>query len=452
MPLALDIAKRAVALDCAAFDPQALKWAKNAIADMIGCALLGAETETTEAVLSADAFVSGPCLVLGRRRRLGRLDAAFVNGTSGHALDYDDTSKSLSGHPTVIIVPGLLALAETLDASGREFVDAYIVGVETATRIARGVNFHHYEKGWHPTATLGIFGAAAAAGHMLRLDEEKLAHALAMCTSLASGTKTNFGTSTKPMHAGLAARNGLFAALMAGEGVEASPVAFEHAQGFLDVFNGPGNHDAARMLSGWAEPLDLLQPGISIKKYPCVYSVHGAIDAAIALHRAGGFAAGDVSAVLVRMHPRRLLPHVRNPATSALNAKFSLPYAVSRGLLGGAVTLDHFEEGALHDPNVTRVMGLVEMQPHDDDANDYGAEVRVTLRDGRILAETVAAPLGRGPEVPLPAEMLEQKFADCARRALTEAGTRSVFHMLMNLDGLASMRRLTAEIEATTAA
>jgi len=451
MTLALEIAGRAGALDGATFDPQAIKWAKDAIADMIGCALLGANTETTEAVLRADDFAAGPCLILGRRERLGRLDAAFVNGTSGHALDYDDTSKSLSGHPTVIIVPGLLALAEVLDASGRDFVNAYIVGVETATRIARGVNFYHYEKGWHPTATLGIFGAAAAAARLLRLSDQEMAHALAICTSLASGTKANFGTSTKPMHAGLSARNGLFAALMAAQGIVASPVAFEHEQGFLEVFNGAGNYDRQKMLDGWAEPLDLLKPGISIKKYPCVYSVHGAIDAAIALNRAGGFTAQDVASVLVRMHPRRLLPHVRNPATSALNAKFSLPYSVSRGLVNGAVTLDHFDDEALHDPDVSRVMGLVSMEPHDDDANDYGAEVRVTLRDGSVLSEVVAAPLGRGPEVPLPAEMLETKFADCASRALRPERISTVFGMLMALEELGSMRRLTAEIEAATA-
>lgn len=450
MSLALEIAKRAVSLDGATFDPQAIKWAKDAIADMIGCALLGANTETTEAVLRADAFASGPCLILGRRERLGTLDAAFVNGTSGHALDYDDTSKSLSGHPTVIIVPGLLALAEVLDASGRDFVDAYIVGVETATRIARGVNFYHYEKGWHPTATLGIFGAAAAAARLLRLSGQHMAHALAMCTSLASGTKANFGTSTKPMHAGLAARNGLFSVLMAAEGVTASSVAFEHQQGFLEVFNGQGNYDPQKMLVDWAQPLDLLQPGISIKKYPCVYSVHGAIDAAIALHNSPVIAPDEVASVLVRMHPRRLLPHVRNPATSALNAKFSLPYAVSRGLVNGAVTLDQFEEDALRDPDVSRIMGLVSMEPHDDDANDYGAEVRVTLCDGTVVSEKVAAPLGRGPEVPLPASMLEAKFADCASRALTPAGTEAVFDMLMRLESLGSMRALTAAIEAST--
>ncbi|WP_151719750.1 MmgE/PrpD family protein [Gemmobacter serpentinus] len=450
MSLSRELAKRVAALDPASFDPEAVKWARNAIADMIGCTLLGAPTDTTDAVLMPDLYGAGPCLVLGRKTRLGMLDAAFVNGTAGHALDYDDTSKSLSGHPTVIIIPGLLALAEARGASGKDLTDAYIIGVEAATRFARGVNFQHYEKGWHPTATLGIFGAAVAAAVLMKLNEDQIANAISISASLAAGIKANFGTATKPMHAGIAARNGLFAALMAEKGVNGSPVALEHPQGFLEVFNGAGNYDTARMLKDWAAPLDLLAPGISIKKYPCVYSVHGAIDAAIQMQ---GEALPDsvaVAEVMVRMHPRRLLPHVRNAATSALNAKFSLPYAVARGLVNGAVLLEHFEDGALHDPEVTRIMGLIQMEPHDDDANDYGAEVVVTLQDGSVLRQSVAAPLGRGPETPLPQEMLEAKFADCARACLTEAGAADVFALLMRLEQLPHAADLTAAIAAAT--
>jgi 2-methylcitrate dehydratase PrpD len=443
------IAERSVALDPHSFDPMARKWAKDAIADMIGCALLGARTATTDIALATSPN-AGDCLVLGRKARVGRLEAAYVNATSGHALDYDDTSKSLSGHPTVIIIPALLALAEQRDATGAELLDAYIVGVETATRIARGVNFHHYEKGWHPTATLGIFGAAAACGRLLALPADRLAHALATAASFASGVKANFGTQTKPLHAGFAARNGLFAALLAAGGVPASPEAFEHPQGFLEVFNGTGHFNADRMLEAWGQPLDLLAPGISIKKYPCVYSVHGAIDAAIELRRRESLTADSIAAVTVRMHRRRLLPHVRNPATSALNAKFSMPYAVARGLVNGAVTLSHFEDDALYDPQVTRVMELIGVDEHSDDANDYGAEIVVVLSDGTRLTASVSSPLGRGPEAPLPDGMLRAKYTDCAGRALTAAGIEASFDMLMRLEDLDSVRELTALIQESS--
>lgn len=445
------IAERSVALDQRLFDPMARKWAKDAIADMIGCALLGAWTDTTDIALST-APNAGHCLILGRRTRIGRLEAAYVNAVSGHALDYDDTSKSLSGHPTVIIIPALLALAEQRGSTGAELLDAYIVGVETATRIARGVNFHHYEKGWHPTATLGIFGAAAACGRLLGLSAEALAHALATAASFASGVKANFGTQTKPLHAGFAARNGLFAALLAAEGVTASADAFEHPQGFLEVFNGAGHFNVGRMLEGWGEPLDLLAPGISIKKYPCVYSVHGAIDAAIELKNRENLAPDLIAGVTIRMHRRRLLPHVRNPATSALNAKFSMPYAVARGLVNGAVTLAHFEDAALQDPQVMRVMDLIGVDEHSDDANDYGAEVVVLLSDGTELTASVPSPLGRGPEAPLPDGMLRAKYADCAGHALTATGIDTSFDMLMRLEELDSIVELTATIEGASRA
>lgn len=450
MSLSLEIANRIVALTPSTFDLEAKIWAKNAIADMIGCTLLGAPTQTTDASMMPRIYGAGDCLVLGRKERLGRLDAAFVNGTSGHALDYDDTSKSLSGHPTVIIIPGLLALAETLGTSGKDFLDAYIIGVEAATRFARGVNFHHYEKGWHPTATLGIFGAAVSAGYLLKLNAQQYAHAISICASLASGVKANFGTSTKPLHAGISARNGLFAALMAAKNINASPVALEHPQGFLDVFNGPGNYDTTRMLKDWANPLDLIKPGISIKKYPCVYSVHAAIDVAITLHNSTVPDSTAVTAILVRMHPRRMLPHVMNPATSALNAKFSLSYSVARGLVNGAVRLDHFEDSALNDPEVIRIMNLIKMEPLGDDASDYGGEVHVTLSNGTTVSNAVNAPIGRGPETPLPQDMLEEKFKDCASASLTDQGVTEVFQLLMNLDDLTNMSALTRAIETST--
>lgn len=450
MSLALRIAENAIALNWDDFNVDARRFAKEAIADMIGCALLGADADITRAVLASGEFAPGGCLVLGHKLRLGRLDAALVNGASGHALDYDDTSKSMAGHPTVIIIPALLALAESRNASGRDVLDAYIVGIETATRIARGVNFHHYEKGWHPTSTLGIFGAAAACSRMLRHDARTFAHTLSICTSFASATKANFGTPIKPLHAGMAARNALFAALLADQGIAASPNAFEHPSGFLDVFNGPGNHDAARMLENWGKPLDLNAPGLSIKKYPCVYSIHGGIDAAIQLRDREGLKADDIARVTVRMHARRLLPHVRNAPADALNAKFSLPYAIARALIDGAVTLDHFTDEAVRDGTVARIMAVIETQEHHDDSNDYGADITVVTKDGRTLAASVAAPLGRGPEAPLPPSMLATKFADCAGRALETDRIDAVFATILDLESLPSIADLTGMIETAT--
>jgi 2-methylcitrate dehydratase PrpD len=207
----------------------------------------GSAQMTVARVLGAGS-VSGPSLVLGHDRRTVCLNAALINGTAAHALDFDDCSNTLGGHPSVPIVPALVALAEEVYAGGREVLLAYVIGFETQARIARAVNFYHYQKGWHPTATLGIFGAAAACARLLGLPEDRVATALSLSVSLASGVKANFGTMTKPLHVGQCSRNGLFAALLAREGFTAHPEAFEDERGFLNVFNGPGTFNADEIL------------------------------------------------------------------------------------------------------------------------------------------------------------------------------------------------------------
>src|SRR5580700_3084033 len=272
MTLIEQIAEKIVAIRYEDLPREAIEWSKAAILDTVGVTLAGSREECTrivEHVMAEGAGAGGDCLIFGSDRRAPPLVAALVNGTAAHALDFDDVSNSLGGHPSAPILPALFALADSQDCDGRAFIAAYVAGFETETRIARGVHFHHYEKGWHPTATLGVFGAAAASCHLLGLDRAKTAQALAVAASLASGIKANFGTMTKPLHVGHTARNGLFAAFLARDGFTANPGALEHKQGFLNVFNGPGTYDTARMLAPWGAPFDIVAPGIAIKQYPC---------------------------------------------------------------------------------------------------------------------------------------------------------------------------------------
>jgi 2-methylcitrate dehydratase PrpD len=256
--------------------------------------------------------------------------------------------------------------------------------------------------------------------------------------------KSNFGTQIKPLHAGVAARSGLLAAQLAAQGYSASDTAFEHPQGFLEVFNGAGHYAAERMLGTWGEPYDLLDPGISIKKYPCVYSVHAAVDAAVLLHQELGGKLADVRGVSVRMHRRRLLPHVRRMAQSALDAKFSLPYAIARALIDGRVSLEHFEHDAWQDGRVRALMARISTEEHEDDANDYGADVTVTLASGETATRCVPIPLGHGPRAPLPVAMLRAKFLDCAGRVLPAPRCEELFALLQDLEHLDRAGRLAA--------
>ncbi len=278
--LATQIAERIHALRYEDITPDAHDWTASAFVDTVGCILAGINDDGPQILLKVPGVASapGPALIIGTSRRTSVLDAALVNGTASHALDYDDVAGSMGGHPSAMLIPALIPLAESLDSSGADLVTAYVAGFETENRLGRGVHHHHYDKGWHPTATLGIFGTVAGAARLLHLSVDQTAVALGMAASFAAGIKANFGTMTKPLHVGHASRDGIFAALMAQQGFTANPGAFEHKMGFLDVFNGPGTYDIAPILNNWYDPIECgggSDPGL--KPYPCCGSTHPSI-------------------------------------------------------------------------------------------------------------------------------------------------------------------------------
>jgi 2-methylcitrate dehydratase PrpD len=329
-------------------------------------------------------------------------------------------------------------------------IAAYVAGFETETRIGRGVNLHHYEKGWHPTATLGVFGAAAACCHLMGLDRAKTAQALAIASSLASGIKANFGTMTKPLHVGHTARNGLFAAQLASEGFTANDAALEHKQGFLLVFNGAGNFDAEAILADWGRPYDIVSPGLGIKQHPCCGSTHPAIDAMLALRAEHGIVTDRIARIESWTHPRRLAHTDRPDPQSGLDAKFSVQYCLARALLDGRIMLEHFEGEAFRDQTVRALMRRIQAMPYpettDGGGEPLGAEVRITFDDGRTAAKRVERALGRGPDNKLPDDALHAKFANCAGRALPPAQVERLRQVLSRLDEAGSLRDVVAAL------
>jgi 2-methylcitrate dehydratase PrpD len=440
------IAERIAAIAYDDLPAEAIQWAKMAVLDTVGVTLAGAAEPCAQIVERVLASPAGECLIFGSDRRAAPLDAALINGTAAHALDFDDVSNSLGGHPSAPILPALFALGEVLDRSGREFIAAYVAGFETETRIGRGVHHHHYEKGWHPTATLGVFGATAACCHLMGLDRMHTAQALAIAASLASGIKANFGTMTKPLHVGHTARSGLFAAQLAREGFTANPGALEHKQGFLLVFNGPGNFDEAKILEDWGRPYDIVQPGLAVKQHPCCGSTHPAIDAMLLLRSEHRISPEKVVRIDSWTHPRRLAHTDRPDPQSGLDAKFSVQYCLARALLGGRIVLEDFEGEAFRDAATRTLMRHIHAAPHPEGGEALGAEVRVTFDDGRVIAQRVGAALGRGPDNPLPADALTGKFANCAARALVPAQVERVQRILLQLDEAISLRAVVAAI------
>jgi 2-methylcitrate dehydratase PrpD len=454
MTLAIELAKRICALRFVDLPADVVQWAKVGIVDTVGVTLAGSGgvdpgVELLERVLHAS---SGPSLIFGSTRRAGVFDAAMINGTASHALDFDDCNNTLCGHPSTPILPALFALADEHGATGEEFLNAYAVGVETECKIALGVSLHQYTHGWHPTSTVGVFGAAASCARLLQLDEIKTATALAIATSLASGIKANLGTMTKPLHLGQCARNGLLAALLAREGFTANLSAFEHSQGYFEVFNGKGNYDAGKILPAWGAPFDLARPGLGIKQYPCCGSTHPALDAMLELVRTHNLTSNDVARIEAWIHKRRLEHTNRPEPRSALDAKFSIQYCLARALKDRAIRMEHFDDEAFRDPEIDTIMSMVHVASYTalqfPEDNHFAGEVRVTTTSGDVLVARVDQALGRTVDSPLPEERLREKFEACALRVMGVETSRSVYEAIRTLEKTADMRQVTALLEA----
>lgn len=453
MRLARELAERICALRYEDLPAAATYASRVAVLDTVGVMLAGSREEApriVEEVLDL-GHASGPCLVFGTTRRVGCLDAALVNGTAAHVLDFDNTASNLGGHVSAVMVPALLAAAEAFGASGRDLLLGHTAGFE-AGRIGLAVNPLHSDSGWHPTATIGVFAVAAACARMLGLPVAQTEMALALSTSLAAGIKANFGTMTKSLHAGQCARGGLLAVLLARKGFTANPDAFEHKQGFFKLFAGPGNYDAERVLAGWLAPYDIVDPGASYKLYPCCYSTHAAVQGALDLVRRHGVLRPEaIVRVDVGAHESRLLHTDRPDPGSALEAKFSIQYCVARALVDGKVVLAHFEGDAHRDPRIRSLLPRVHAAPYtgtlSTPEDPFDAEVAVQLGGGQVLATKVDRPLGRTAAEPIPYALLQAKFEDCAGQVVGRAAAEAAARRIEHLESLAALRELTALLE-----
>lgn len=446
------LASRIHAFGADTLTPKARLRARIAVIDTVAVTLAGAPMAcvTHLRALPGVADAPGPCTLIGQSGTASMLDAALINGTAAHALDYDDFSSVFGGHQSAPILPALFALAEAEGHGGEAVMTAYAVGVETEIRLARAVHFHHYDKGWHPTATLGTFGAAAACAHLMGLSETQIATALALAASQAAGIKANFGTMTKPFHVGQCARAGLLAALMARQGYSANHAAFEHPQGFLEVFNGAGTYDAARIFADWASPLELEDDGIAIKPYPCCGSAHAAIRAALNLRGESALDPADIAKITILPHPRRL-PHTDNPwPKTELAAKFSVQYLVVRALSDGAIRLSHFDDAAIAAPQVqallARTRALAHPEMGDHSPSQWAAEVIVETMSGARLAHRIDDLMGGGGAVPDTTDAMRVKFMDCAAAIGPAAWAARLFDALEEVDRAPALGPIVAQM------
>jgi 2-methylcitrate dehydratase PrpD len=392
--------------------------ATRAVLDTVGVAI-AARLEPSFTILArtvGQGTCAGGSTVLATRTRTAAAQAAFLNGTAGHALDFDDVADEIKGHPSVVLVPALLAVAETNGNSGRELLEAYIVGFEVGCAIARGLPVEsHYRRGWHATATVGVMAAACAAARLLRLDAARVRNALGIAASMASGSRQNFGTMTKPLHAGLAARDAVIAAQLAAAGFTADQDQLEGPLGYFALLGV--EPDPGAVATALAGPRVLLDHGVNAKKYACCYETHRIADAALALYERG-LRARDVRSVTIGIQPGGLQAVIHHRPTTGLQGKFSAEYVLAACLLDGRLSLSTFTDEAVQRGEAQELLQRVVIQeaaepPFGPSTFEHAyATVEVTPGDGSRLRERCDVPRGHA-SAPLTDAELESKFRDC---------------------------------------
>lgn len=431
-----------------ALPEEAVHQAKRAVLDTLGVALAGCQQEAPTIVAGQVPRAQGAdgATVLGWPFRAPGPEAALLNGVSAHALDYDDVSFSMRGHPSAPLLPSALAGAQRVGASGADFLLGIIVGMEVQAKLGQLMGGRHYALGWHPTSTLGSLGAASACARILGLGPAQAQTALGIAASMAGGVRANFGTMTKPLHVGLAARNGVQAAALAGAGFTASAASLDAEDGFVAVFLAEPPEGPAQVAK-LGDPYDIISPGLAQKLYPCCYATHRAVDAALEL--APQVDVGDITSIRVNVSRGTLMPLIAERPRTGLQGKFSMSYCVSTALADGMVRMSSFTDQAVLRPQVVRLVDVTEVtedQEPQSSALTGWADLSVTVSSGTTRKARVEVPKG-DPRRPLSWNEVAGKFRDCAERRLGADGTQRAIECIERLDHAADTGALTAALE-----
>jgi 2-methylcitrate dehydratase PrpD len=439
------------------FPSDAIAIAKRCIIDGLGVLLAGSTQEAGKILhehvrgtdTRAESTVLGPAPF-----KTGAAAAALVNGTAGHALDWDDTQLATSAdrifglltHPTVPPLCAALALGERDHISGKRFLEAFLTGFEVECKIAEAIHPSHYKKGFHSSGTVGTFGAAVAAAKLLSLNAAELAHTLAIAASSASGIRVSFGSMTKPLHVGRAAQNGVVAAQLAASGFTGGKDALDPPWGFFQTFSHGEGYDPRRIAGVLGNPHTIVSPGVSIKPYPCGVLGHPTMDAMRRLVIAHDVQPNDIEKIRVRAGSNILNPLRYGVATNELEAKFSPAFMVSAIALRRKAGIHEFNDEFVRSAPVQALMRKVQ-RVLDPEIEAKGWEkirstVEVDLTDGRKLVEHADERYRGGPDLPFTRDELFEKWSDCAALVLAPSAVEEVFGMLERLDELPDVSAL----------
>ncbi len=446
------IAQFYVNADIDAIPLRVFEHTKNVIADWAGCGIGGANIESTKMV--KDVFLSEPgrhdCTVFcGGKASIDH--AAFINGAASHGLEMDDASYDAGGHPAVVILPAAMAMAETVNAKGKDFLLSVIWGYDMMTRVGRGVVPDNcFERGWHPTAVCGIFGATVAAAWLMKLDAVKIANALGIAGGFASGNLECYadGSLTKRLNPANAAMGGINAARLAAAGYTGPKWVFEGKHGFFKSYTD--NPTPERML----EKLDYSEYPIEIasfKPYACCRYNHAPIDSILKIMADNHIKADDIDRIVIDTCSMAIRAVVEpgqikyNPPNTAA-AQFSLPYTAACAALFGEVSVAQFTDEKLIDPDIRRFINKVEMV-HTGEMDVYlpdifAATATICTKDGRELKELTKFSKG-DPENPMSKKEIKEKFMTLSEMTISKNKARKIYDTIMNIENLATIKDLT---------
>jgi 2-methylcitrate dehydratase PrpD len=337
--------------------------------------------------------------------------AAFVNGVTAHVLDYDDVMTPMRGHISVAMVPALTALAQTIGADGQRFSTAYLAAFELMAKFSRVMALPHYSRGWHSTSALGVLGATLACSVLLGLDETQTSHALGLAVAQAAGSRQNFGAMAKSFQAGQCNAAAVRAVLLAQAGFTASPDAIDGKFGYLALY-GSGEDMSPVLAALGNDPLEIDATGIDIKKYPCCYAIHRALDGLLALRKSHALTTASVAKLEITNSAGGLDALLADPPGNGLEAKFNMAYCMSAALVDGAIRLASFDDAQVMRPEIRAFLPKVSLQEAAGPILPRWSNVRIALSNGQILEQRVNTARGDAGDPLSDAELVE-KVADC---------------------------------------
>ena len=435
--------------------PEVLVRARNFLADTIACILAGSNEKPALLVREYAEEMGGKpiSVILGSGgKKTDPYHAAMINGTAAHFHDYDDVCTTMIGHPSVAVLPAVLAVGGEMDASGERILRAYITGVETCALMGRAFVPEHCRRGWHSTQSLGVFGAAAAAAELLDLNELQLRNALGIAASESCGLKGNTGTMTKPLHAGRAAAKGIMAAKLGKLGFTSNRTIMEMEAGFIRVTT-EAFHEERVTEAMEIQNSEFLNAGLIMKPWPACKATHNAVWAMLQLMKKYKLNPDEIEHI-----DCKVLPYAKDIlrysiAKTPTEGKFSMNYCIAKIALQGKLTMADFEGDEIRDEQLIGMMNRIRMVV--DETLIPGAyfhdlessQVEVRMKDGRLLKERCDFAKG-GPNNPMTKEEMREKWKDCMCRAITPEGAETIVDMLLQIEQLEKISTLFDKIES----